>query len=144
MFSLDLSKAYDRLDTSKLIHKMMLYQFLPYLIKFVDSWLTERTFKVRLNNIFSDEFHTSEGLPQGSPLSVGLWRIYVSDFPVPDSNCQAFMNDIIFWESGHSYNEVMNGMRRKALDLDLWLKNHQMCLNEKKSKLLINKLPDRI
>ena len=122
----------------------MLLRMSPYLVKFVDSWLRERKFKVRLNNIFSDEFSTSEGLPQGSPLSVGLWRIYVADFHVPDSNCQAFMDDIIFWESGNSYEEVMESMREKASALDLWLNNHQMRLNEKKSKLLINKLPDRI
>ena len=38
----------------------------------------------------------------------------------------------------------MESMRDKVSALDLWLNNHQMRLNEKKSKLLINKLPDRI
>ena len=114
MFSLDLSKAYDRLDTSKLLMKLINYQISPYLIRFIDSWLKERKFRVRLNGVMSDEFQTTEGLPQGSPLSVGLWKLYVADFPVGDSNCQAFMDDIIFWKSDVLYDEAFERMKLKC------------------------------
>ena len=90
----------------------------------------------------SDEYTTTEGLPQGSPLSVGLWRVYVSDFPVEDTNCQAFMDDIIFWASGNSQIEAMNALKEKANLVEAWLNENQMKLNERKSKLIVNKLSD--
>ena len=141
LFSLDLSKAYDRLDISKLVTKLLNNGVSRYLVVFIDSWLRDRSFKVRVNGVLSDEFRVNQGLPQGSPLSVALWKIYVSDFPVPDSNCQAFMDDIIFWETGKSFNEARFKLQRLAQNVESWLTDNQMTLNIQKSRLLANKTP---
>ena len=141
MFSLDLSKAYDRMDTSKLITKLLKLQVSSYLIIYIDSWLRQRTFQVRVNGVLSNEFTLHQGLPQGSPLSVGLWKLYVSDLPVHDNNCQAFMDDIVFWESVNSYEEARLKLQQWANDVEYWLNDHQMLLNSQKSKLLSNKDP---
>ena len=67
LFSLDLSKAYDRLDISKLVTKLLNNGVSRYLVVFIDSWLRDRSFKVRVNGVLSDEFRVNQGLPQGSP-----------------------------------------------------------------------------
>ena len=141
IFSLDLKKAYDRMDVSKLVSKLIKLNVSPYLVRYIDSWLKERYFKVRVNGILSNEFRTTQGLPQGSPLSVALWKIYVSDLPVPDSNCQAFMDDIIFWESGRYFDIVHRKLQDHAYKVEKWLEEHQMLLNSEKTKFLINKDP---
>ena len=72
---------------------------------------------------------------------MGLWQFYVADFTVPDNNCQAFMDDIIFWEQGETYEETLTALQLHASRVDHWLEEHQMRLNEVKSRLISNKSP---
>ena len=51
------------------------------------------------------------------------------------------MDDIIFWETGNTYESAIEKLQEKAKGVELWLNEHQMRLNESKSKLIANKEP---
>jgi hypothetical protein len=73
---LDLEKAFDTVWANGLLYKLIKYQFSTYLIQFLKSYLSERTFSVNIDG-FSSSCQT---LWSGS-LSPILFTLYTSDFP---------------------------------------------------------------
>ena len=51
------------------------------------------------------------------------------------------MDDIVFWETGDSYEEARRKLQDLAKDVEIWMNEHQLLLNSQKSKLLCNKDP---
>ncbi|GFT51154.1 uncharacterized protein TNCV_4817521 [Trichonephila clavipes] len=68
-----------------LIYKLILFKFPTYLIKIIHSYLDNRTFNVKLNDVLSSQRPILASTPQGSILSPALYNIYTSDFPT-DNN----------------------------------------------------------
>lgn len=77
----DLEKAFDRVWIAGLIHKMIVLQFPPILIRIIHSYLHGRRYQVRIEDKMSDPVHIPDGVPQGSVLGPVLFNIYTSDVP---------------------------------------------------------------
>jgi hypothetical protein len=78
---LDLEKAYDTVWVSGLLNKLIQYKFPGYLLHFLKSYLTDRTFAVTVAGFLSTQKTLQAGLPQGAVLSPIIFTIYTSDFP---------------------------------------------------------------
>ncbi len=76
---LDLSKAFDCVDHSTLIHKLEHYGIRGVPLKWLESYLSNRTQFVGISDVCSEERRLSFGVPQGSILSPLLFLIYVND-----------------------------------------------------------------
>ena len=75
----DLEKAYDttcKHGIMKYLHKLGLKGRLPL---FIQNFLSDRTFNVRIGNTLSDIFKREQGVPQGSILSPTLFGIKIND-----------------------------------------------------------------
>ena len=71
----DLEKAYDttwKHGIMKDLHKLGLKGRLPL---FIQNFLSDRTFNVRIGNTLSDIFKQEQGVPQGSILSPTLFAL---------------------------------------------------------------------
>ncbi|CAJ0590132.1 unnamed protein product [Cylicocyclus nassatus] len=77
----DLSKAFDRVDIHKLIEKLYSVGIRGGMLKWLTSYLTERTLSVRVNSAISSIFSATSGVPQGGVLSPILFNIYTSELP---------------------------------------------------------------
>ncbi|GFX52860.1 probable RNA-directed DNA polymerase from transposon X-element [Trichonephila clavipes] len=86
---LDIQKAFDRVWISGLIYKLITNNFPAPLIHIINSYLVNRTYKVRVNNTLSLPHRVNIGVTQGSLLGPVLFNIYLNDIP---SHPQTMLN----------------------------------------------------
>ncbi|KAG5869594.1 hypothetical protein JTB14_014723 [Gonioctena quinquepunctata] len=74
----DLEKAYDMTWKYGILKQLQEWGLKGNLPKFIESFLFQRSFKVRVGNTLSDEHVLDNGIPQGSTLSVTLFAIAIN------------------------------------------------------------------
>ena len=80
MILVDLQKAFDTLDHGVLLEKMKYFGFRTSVIKWFESYLSNRKFLVCIA-VFSEAGTLKYGVPQGSILRQLLSLLYVNDLP---------------------------------------------------------------
>lgn len=78
---LDFQAAFDTLWHKAIIYKMHMNKFDRYLINLVKSYLSDRSFVVKLINVLSSQRIVKAGAPQGGILSAIFFLLYINDFP---------------------------------------------------------------
>lgn len=77
----DFQKAFDSIPPHKLLHKLKRAGVAGALLKWLTEFLTNRTFRVKVENHLSEEQGIDKGVPQGSRLGPLLFIFYVHDIP---------------------------------------------------------------
>ena len=79
---LDAAGAFDSASLSRLIETLLRYRVPTQITRLIGTWLTSRTFRVRLatpiGTVFSAHRNPSRGVPQGGVLSPLLWILRVN------------------------------------------------------------------
>ena len=76
---LDYAKAFDKVDHEILLKKLHIYGIRGKLLKWMESYLTDRTQKVVVNGHHSNPETVISGVPQGTVLGPVLFIIYLND-----------------------------------------------------------------
>ena len=137
---LDLAKAFDKVDHRLLLLKMERMGFHENLVKWIESFLSDREQRVVLDGVSSLTAIILSGMPQGTVLGPLLFIIFINDMQlcVTGSIIRFFADDTrILW---HIFNMVdteilqqdLNSVVRRA-------KCNNMALHEDKFELLVHK-----
>ena len=78
---MDFMKAFDKVPHRRLLHKMHRNKISENVIKWVESFLSNRLQKVIVNGAESKCHHVTSRIPQGSVLGYMLFVIYINDMP---------------------------------------------------------------
>ena len=79
MMSIDASKAFDRVNHSKLFDTLVKRGVPLYIIRIIRFWYTSQTMYVRWNNVMSSGFKVTNGVRQGGILSPYLFCVYADE-----------------------------------------------------------------
>ena len=90
MILIDLQKVFDTINHDILLKKLGIIGFSNHIVKWFQSYLSNRKFTVNLENSFSEVSSMSCGVPQGSILGPLLFLIYVNDMPMA-VKCNLFL-----------------------------------------------------
>ena len=134
----DLSKAFDCLPHDLIVAKLHAYGFSIELLKLINSYLTERKKRVKMNDQFSSSLDIVVGVPQGSILGPLLFNIFLCDMFL-------FCNDIDFSNYagnnaacciGKTPEEVISQLEKSSKSIFEWFENNGLESNPDKCHLL--------
>ena len=130
---LDIAQAFDRVWHVGLLHKLKSILPEPYYLLF-KSYLSERQFRIKHEDAYSELKQIRAGVPQGSVLGPILYLLYINDVP-KTSNCTiaTFADDTAVLATGNSIEESTVKLQRTADNIATWTRKWRIKLNEEKS-----------
>ena len=135
---MDLSKAFDTIDHNLLLAKLNAYGLGKDALLLIESYLSDRWQKVKVNSTFSSWTELTKGVPQGSVLGPLLFNIYLNDlfFELDDSVCN-FADDTTSFVCDKSLEVVLHKLESNADNAIQWFQKNRMKMNPDKCNLLI-------
>ena len=130
---LDFKKAFDSVPHERLLLKLEGYGISGCILKWIRSFLENRTQKVKIGNEFSEPSKVTSGIPQGSILGPILFTIFINDLPEAiKSICKIFADDTKIYNITDKHNTLQEDLN----SLITWSEKWQLFFNGQKCKCL--------
>lgn len=131
---LDIEKAYDRLNIKGLMYKLAINDISGNMLQFLDNFLKERTFQVKIGQDISECYEMYNGLPQGSVLSPLLYNIMMCDIPTDEYiTTSVYADDCAIWISGNDIEFISDKLQYYLNTLEKWFTKWGFRLSQSKT-----------
>ena len=144
LVQLDLSSAFDTVDHTVLI-KLLENKFgiNDSALNFFKTYLSGRTFSVKIKHVQGGRVLLIYGVPQGSILGPLLFILYISDIPQIAANHNVLIHSYaddgqlyLGFEPSRDYTSSMNILKACIDDIEIWMKSNFLKLNVDKTGVL--------
>ena len=135
---IDLSKAFDTVNTSILLAKLEQAGIRRNTLRWCKNYLTGRRQRTVANGASSGYLPVVCGVPQGSVLGPLFFLLYINDLEnvMGDCNLKLYADDTVLYQSGDNCEEV-EGRLQDSLNLfSKWCSANVLSINAKKTKLM--------
>ena len=135
----DLSAAFDTLDCEGLCKKLALFGVKPRSVRWVRSFLTGRSQKVRIGSELSSSRMVTTGVPQGGVLSPLIFVLFVSDLQdwLSHSTAPTYADDTHTGTSCKRLDETLAKMEEDAQQVLQFMASNGLVANAKKTSFLL-------
>ena len=144
LVQLDLSAAFDTVDHAVLLQLLQhKFGFTGIALKWFKSYLSGRTFSVKIGYVKGRRVLLIYGVPQGSVLGPLLFIIYISDLPAIASSYDVLFQS--YADDSHLYaafdplvnlSETKARMKACVNKFELWMKSNYLKMNVGKTEVL--------
>ena len=136
---LDFSKAFDTVNHTLLLQKLEHMGIRGTSLKWFESYLTNRTQVVCIDDINSSAKHIVTGVPQGSVLGPALFLCYVNCINNACSLVKSvqFADDTTLYLSHKNSQYLSDTLNRQLTILDSWLCANRLSLNIQKTSFMV-------
>ncbi|KPJ02068.1 RNA-directed DNA polymerase from mobile element jockey, partial [Papilio xuthus] len=145
---LDVAKAFDKVWHNGLIYKLYEYGVPDRLVCIIRDFLSDRTFRYRVEGVCSQSHPVRAGVPQGSVLGPVLFTLYTNDMPrVHGVELALFADDTCIYTSGRKPDAICRRLQTAANTLGAWFRKWRIEINPTKSaavyfsRLKVTRLP---
>ena len=140
MVLIDIRKAFDTINHDILLNKMYCFGFSEEVVSWFRSYLSQRQFKVNINEVFSDPALVTCGVPQGSILGPLLFLLYVNDIP-QSVECELLLyaDDTCLIFQHKKVEVIENSLNKDFANLCDWFVDNRLSihLGEDKTKTIL-------
>ena len=134
---LDFSKAFDKVCHQTLLRKLEGYNIKGKVLKWIESFLSDRYQKVVVQGVHSEPEKVKSGVPQGTVLGPVLFILYINNITevIRNSACKIFADDskLVKCIKNEEDKEMLLADLQAVMD---WADINKMELNESKFMLL--------
>ena len=136
----DLSKAFHCLSHELIIAKLNAYGFSLSALKLMQSYLSERKQRTKINQAYSSWEEIPFGIPQGSMVGPILLNNFLSDLflVVQNVDFAKYADDSTIYDAGDNIDEVIFSLQESSKKLFKWFADNQMKANEDKCHLIVS------
>ena len=135
---LDLEKAYDMVFNDAVILKLIKLGINGRILAFINSFLSNRSFQVRIGASYSQEKCLENGLPQGSILSPLLFSVMINDLSEM-LNCPfaLYADDCCFWQTGTDILDLNKNIQQQLHQINEWCQKWGFKISAPKSAAML-------
>ena len=122
-----------------LIAKLHTYGFGNSSLKFILTYLTERTQRTKVNGIYSPKRKLKYGVPQGSILGPLLFNLFLNDifYFIKESNLANYADDTTAYLSKQGVFPFLHTLKSETEIVLEWFKTNEMKSNSEKCHLIV-------
>lgn len=144
MCFLDASKAFDRVNHSKLFQKLCKARVPKYIVRCLSYWYAHQTMLVKWDNCISAPFQIGNGVRQGSLLSPILFNFYMNDLSKELNKCRTgclvggvVVNHLMYADDLVVFSPSSAGLQQRLNVCSVFGDQHDVKYNAAKSFVMI-------